>query len=81
MATHLFLFNEPFLLLLSIHIVFLWYQADHSENLRLYHYAHHTRVDSVYTSYTKIRFPGGEEDKVKPLLAKRSSAGSRDTRL
>lgn len=84
-ATHLLIFNEPFLLLLSIHILHFWYALDHSENVQLYHYTHHMRVDSVYSIYAKIRFSGegeGRADKVKPLLGKMPatiSAGSRDT--
>jgi len=81
-ATHLLIFKEPFLLLLSIHVLHFWYSLDHSENVQLYHYTHHMRVDSVYSIYAKIRFSGegeGRADKVKPLLAAtRSTAGSRD---
>ena len=57
------------------------YQADHSENLQLHHYTHHTRADSVYSIYAKIRFvgeAGGGSDKVKPLLERWSSAESRN---
>jgi hypothetical protein len=66
-ASHLLIFEDAFALLVSIHVLHVWYALDHSENLQLYHYQHHQRIDSVYSIYVKLRFSSGD-DTVKPLL-------------
>ena len=44
--------TDPFSLLVSLQVVYLWYTvADHSENLKLPHYYHHHFVTSNYTAY------------------------------
>lgn len=56
---HVFALHDEFALMLSCHMLHLWYALDHSENLQLYHYAHHQTIDSVYSIYIKLRFSKG----------------------
>eukprot|EP00040_Diaphanoeca_grandis_P001216 m.17781 g.17781 ORF g.17781 m.17781 type:complete len:280 (-) comp11673_c0_seq1:123-962(-) len=67
-AMHLFVLQDAFVLLLSVHLLHLWYALDHSELLQLFHYQHHVSVDSVYSIYVKLRFGNTTPDQVKPLL-------------
>lgn len=61
------IFNDPFALLVSLHILHLWYALDHSENLRLYHYKHHKYIDSVYSIYMNFRLKS-PTDHVRELI-------------
>uniref|UniRef100_A0A6V2QDJ2 Fatty acid hydroxylase domain-containing protein n=1 Tax=Ditylum brightwellii TaxID=49249 RepID=A0A6V2QDJ2_9STRA len=52
-----FFLKDPFALLCSLHIGYLWYSVgDHSENLKLGHFWHHHFINSNYTAYTDIRY-------------------------
>jgi hypothetical protein len=58
-------------LLVSMTVMHFWYAIDHSENLKLYHYEHHMRVDSLYTIYIKLRtlsLLGPRKDWVRKLM-------------
>lgn len=67
-CSHCLLFNDGAALMVSVHLLHLWYALDHSENWRLPHYRHHLYVDSTYTIYCGRTVPTLWPDTVKPLL-------------
>jgi sterol desaturase/sphingolipid hydroxylase (fatty acid hydroxylase superfamily) len=66
--SHVFLFQDPFVLTTSLLVLHLWYAYDHDPNLNLYHIQHHKYIDSIYTIYTKFRLSDPKADLVKPLV-------------
>jgi sterol desaturase/sphingolipid hydroxylase (fatty acid hydroxylase superfamily) len=78
--SHCLWFQDPFAFLVSLQVLNLWYAIDHSENLKLHHYVHHSSVDKFYSIYTRIENPihfGGScdgksrDEVVKLMLEKR----------
>mmetsp|Transcript_2703 Transcript_2703/g.3939 ORF Transcript_2703/g.3939 Transcript_2703/m.3939 type:complete len:245 (+) Transcript_2703:130-864(+) len=69
---HNSLFHDPFSLLVTLQITYLWYTVvGHSENLKCGHYFHHQYVNSNYSSYTNfVRFRG--RDYVKDLVLQKA---------
>lgn len=76
-CSHCLLFNDVAALLVSVHLLHLWYALDHSENFRLSHYRHHLYVDSTYTIYCGHTVPTFQPDTVKPLLRLAKVPGGR----
>jgi sterol desaturase/sphingolipid hydroxylase (fatty acid hydroxylase superfamily) len=73
-GSHCLLFDDRAALLVSVHLLHLWYALDHSENWRLAHYRHHLYVDSTYTIYCGRAVRVVAADTVKPLLTWRKAA-------
>ena len=67
-ASHVFVFQDPLALFVTVHFLHVWYALDHSENLRFAHFKHHLYVDSTYTIYCGGTVPNLTPDTVKPLL-------------
>jgi hypothetical protein len=68
-ASHMLIWRDPFVLLVSLTAVHLWYSLNHSENMKLSHSRHHKYMESIYTVYTSVHFPPAG-DLVRPLVRK-----------
>jgi sterol desaturase/sphingolipid hydroxylase (fatty acid hydroxylase superfamily) len=68
--THfLFWDQNTTVLFLSFTIIQFWYMMDHDEGLKLYHFYHHSHVNSVYSIYVKIQ-SDPKKNLVKNLIKK-----------
>ena len=50
----LYVFQDPFAMLVGVATMITWYIADHDEYLKLFHYDHHRYVNSNYAIYVKL---------------------------
>jgi len=62
-----FIFNDPFLIIVSYSVTTTWYSMSHDEYLKQFHYYHHKCINSNYSVY--INLPDyGYIDNVKAIV-------------